>query len=74
MKDSTCGYIASSNGRHRVTAGMGFNQNQWTVGLAYDYLIIEELNCGKPTADNVLKGRSHNRSGHITAVFVGYKL
>ena len=73
MKDSTCDYMTPSNGRHRITAGVGFNWDQWTVDLAYGYLIIKELSYDKSTADGVLKGRSHNGSSHIAAVSVGYK-
>ena len=29
MKDSTCDYMTPSNGRHRITAGVGFN---WISG------------------------------------------
>lgn len=73
MKDSTCDYMTPSNGRHRITAGVGFNWDQWTVDLAYGYLIIKELSYDKSTADGVLNGRSHNGSSHIAAVSVGYK-
>ena len=55
MKDSTCDYMTPSNGRHRITAGVGFNWDQWTVDLAYGYLIIKELSYDKSTADGVLK-------------------
>ena len=73
MQDSTCDYMTPSNGRHRITAGVGFNWDQWTLDLAYGYLIIKELNYDKSTAAGVLDGKSHNGRSHIGAMSVGYK-
>lgn len=73
MQDSTCDYMTPSNGRHRITAGVGFNWDQWTLDLAYGYLIIKELNYDKSTAAGVLDGKSHNGRSHIAAMSVGYK-
>ncbi len=73
MNEGTCDYMTPSDGRHRITAGVGFNWDRWTVDLAYAYLIINELNYDKSSADGVRDGRSHGGDSHIAALSVGYK-
>ncbi len=73
MKDNTCDYMTPSNGRHRITTGVGFNWDRWTVDLAYAYLVIKQLNYDKSTAPGVLPGYSHGGRSHIAAMSVGYK-
>lgn len=73
MNEGTCDYMTPSDGRHRITAGVGFNWDRWTVDLAYAYLIINELNYDKSSGEGVLKGRSHGGDSHIAALSVGYK-
>ena len=73
MDEKTADYMTPSNGRHRFTTGVGFNWDQWTVDVAYAYLIIKELDYNHSTASGTLDGRSHNGNSHIAAVSVGYK-
>ena len=73
MQDSTCDYMTPSNGRHRITAGVGFNWDNWTLDLAYAYLVIKHLNYDQSTAAGVLNGYSHGGRSHIAAMSLGYK-
>ena len=73
MQDDTCDYMTPSNGRHRITAGVGFNWDRWTVDLAYAYLVIKHLDYDNSTAAGVLPGYSHGGRSHIAAMSVGYK-
>lgn len=75
MNLSTADYMTPSNGRHRITTGVGFNWDQWTLDLAYAYLFIKELNYDEaariPTS-GVKPGKGHNGRSHIAAMTVGY--
>lgn len=73
MDEATCDYMTPSNGRHRFTAGVGFQWDRWTLDLAYAYLIIKELDYNRSEASGVLGGRSHGGDSHIAAMSVGYK-
>lgn len=77
MDDSTADYMTPSNGRQRFTAGVGFQWDNWTLDLAYAYLIIKPLDYTQAAASmlnsGVRPGRSHNGSSHLAAMSLGYK-
>jgi long-chain fatty acid transport protein len=58
--------------RHLIGAGVGYSIDNWTVDLAYTYIIAESVDYDDSVAPGVLDGKSKNGVTHIGALTVSY--
>ncbi|OBQ51617.1 OmpP1/FadL family transporter [Halodesulfovibrio spirochaetisodalis] len=65
-------YMIPAADRHLLGAGVGYKINNWTIDLAYTYIIAESVNYDSSVSSGVSKGKSENGVTHIGAITVGY--
>ncbi len=73
MNNATHDYMTPTNGRHRMAVGAGFAWDNWTVDVAYGYVIVKGLEYEANPATGVYAGNAHHVRSHIAALSVGYK-
>jgi len=72
-RDEYVDYLVPANNRHLICSGVGFHWNNWTFDVSYTYLIIENRNVFKSTADGVYTSTFDNGDAHLVGVSVSYK-
>lgn len=65
-------YMIPAADRHLLSAGVGYNIDNWTIDLAYTYIIAESVDYDDSEAPAVSDGKSKNGVTHIGAITVGY--
>lgn len=67
-------YMIPAADRHLIGAGVGYKIDNWTIDLAYTYIIAESVNYDKASELNpsIKPGKSQDGVTHIGAVTVGY--
>ncbi|SIN69368.1 OmpP1/FadL family transporter [Halodesulfovibrio marinisediminis] len=65
-------YMIPAADRHLIGAGVGYKIDNWTIDLAYTYIIAESVNYDHSEAPGTSDGKSKNGVTHIGAVTVGY--
>lgn len=67
-------YMIPAADRHLIGAGVGYKIDNWTIDLAYTYIIAESVNYDKASELNpsIKPGKSQNGVTHMGAVTVGY--
>lgn len=65
-------YMIPAEDRHLIGAGVGYRVDNWTIDLAYTYIIAESVDYDESTASGVTPGKSQNGVTHMGAVTVGY--
>ncbi|MDD6087841.1 MAG: TonB-dependent receptor [Desulfovibrionaceae bacterium] len=77
MNMSSPDYMTPSNGRHRITTGVGLHYGNWSLDLAYAYLIIRQLNYDEAArthaSSGIIPGHSENGRSHIVATSLSYR-
>lgn len=77
VPDDTIDYMLPTNDRHLFNLGLGFHQNNWTVDVAYTYLMILDRDIdARPNTNgtpNILAGETNNADAQMVALSVGYK-
>ncbi|KAF1075482.1 hypothetical protein MKHDV_01930 [Halodesulfovibrio sp. MK-HDV] len=60
--------------RHLIGAGVGYKVNNWTIDVAYTYIIAESVDYDDAVGNvtGVSAGKSQNGVTHMGAVTVGY--
>ena len=67
-------YMIPASDRHLLNVGTGYSRGNWTLDLAYTYIIAEKVNYAFANGvEGVLDGESKNGVTHMAAVTVGYK-
>lgn len=67
-------YMIPAADRHLLGAGVGYKVNNWTIDVAYTYIIAESVDYDDAVGNvtGVSPGKSQNGVTHIGAVTVGY--
>ncbi|WP_290919410.1 outer membrane protein transport protein [Halodesulfovibrio sp.] len=67
-------YMIPAADRHLIGAGVGYRIDDWTIDLAYTYIIAESVNYDNAASleSGVTPGKSQNGVTHMGAVTVGY--
>lgn len=66
-------YLVPANDRHLLNFGSGIHCGNWTVDLAYTYLIIEDRDNIRARADGMLDSKFSDGDAHIFGVSLGYR-
>ena len=66
-------YMIPASDRHLLNVGTGYSRGNWTLDLAYTYIIAEKVNyVDNGMVEGVLAGESKNGVTHMAAATVGY--
>jgi len=67
-------YMIPAEDRHLIGAGIGYKIDNWTIDLAYTYIIAESVDYDEAAnpMTGVSAGKSKNGVTHLGAVTVGY--
>ncbi|SHI47995.1 OmpP1/FadL family transporter [Halodesulfovibrio aestuarii] len=65
-------YMIPAADRHLFGAGVGYKIDNWTIDLAYTYILAEGVDYDDSVASGVTDGKSKNGVTHMGALTVGY--
>jgi long-chain fatty acid transport protein len=66
-------YMIPAADRHLLGVGVGYTVNNWTIDVAYTYIIAESVDYDRAAGEKgVLDGKSKNGVTQMGAITVGY--
>ncbi len=73
VPDNTISYELPDSDRQYFSLGCGFHRGNWTLDLAYMYLLFDDRDIDARGAEGVLDGKVEDGYAHLISLSFGYK-